>query len=89
MRLTEELEGDLEALRRLETHVRRETEAVRLDPGNLSALYALSAHLHRLYGCIEDAAYRVSVHINGEIPVGGGSHKPGVFTSSRPQAGNS
>jgi hypothetical protein len=73
--LISELRGDLDALRRIGGEIREAAEAVRGRPGDSLALDALAARLHWFYGCIEDMAYRVSVHINGEVPGGPHGHK--------------
>lgn len=75
MMLRSELEGDLVALARIHQDVREAFERVRGEPTNRLVLDALAGRLHRLYGCIEDMCYRVSVHINGEVPSGPSSHK--------------
>lgn len=75
MSLRSELEGDLVALAGIHQDVRESMEAVRAQPANRREVDALAGRLHRLYGCIEDMCYRVSVHINGEVPSGPHSHK--------------
>lgn len=73
--LIAELSGDLEALRQIGAGIQEAEAAARGQPGDRLAIDALAVRLHRLYGCIEDMAYRVSVHINGEVPGGPQSHK--------------
>jgi len=73
--LIAELLGDIEALRQIGAGIQEATAAVRGEPRNQMLVDALAVRLHRLYGCIEDMAYRVSVHINGEIPGGPHGHK--------------
>ena len=73
--LIAELSGDVLALRQIGAEVEEATAAVRGRPADQIAVDALAVRLHRLYGCIEDMAYRVSVHINGEVPGGPQSHK--------------
>jgi hypothetical protein len=73
--LIAELTESLTALREIATEVQEAMARVRGQPGDLMAVDALAVRLHRLHGCIEDMAYRVSVHINGEVPGGSQSHK--------------
>lgn len=73
--LVAELSGDLESLREIRKTIEESLAAARRDPKDQIAVDALAVRLHRLYGCIEDMAYRVSVHINGEVPGGPQSHK--------------
>lgn len=73
--LLTELSGDLEALRRIRGEIEESVAASRAEPANQMLVDALAVRLHRLYGCVEDISYRVSVHINGEVPGGSQSHK--------------
>ncbi len=73
--LITELAGDLEALRQIQNEIKESKAAVHTEPANQMMVDALAVRLHRLYGCVEDMAYRVSVHINGEVPGGSQSHK--------------
>jgi len=73
--LLAELSGDLEALRQIRDEIVESVAASGAEPANQMMLDALAVRLHRLYGCVEDIAYRVSVHINGEVPGGSQSHK--------------
>jgi hypothetical protein len=63
------------ALRDVRNEIEESVSAVRQDASNQIAVDALAVRLHRLYGCVEDMAYRVSVQINGEVPGGSQSHK--------------
>ncbi len=70
-----ELSATLAALRDVKREIEESMSAVRHDASNQMAVDALAVRLHRLYGCVEDMAYRVSVQINGEVPGGPQSHK--------------
>jgi hypothetical protein len=73
--LVGELSGDLEAFRQIREEIEESVAAARAEPANQMMVDALAVRLHRLYGCVEDIAYRISVHINGELPGGSQSHK--------------
>jgi hypothetical protein len=73
--LVAELSGDVETLRRIRLEIEESLLAAQAEPADPMVLDALAVRLHRMYGCVEDMAYRVSVHINGEVPGGPQGHK--------------
>lgn len=73
--LAAELNEGLRELEHIASKVRRGLERVRQQPHREQELAFLALSLQQLYGCIEDFAYRVSVHINGEVPSGPHYHR--------------